>query len=94
MYIWYICIYIHEKKSSVKNLNDILNVSKFQHLTALVCRHLICHLSTFRRFAHCLSSRIYFSCSHHKQLNGDLNGIPFVMLAVHAQVALMSSFLS
>ena len=23
------------------------------------CRHLICHLSTFRRFSHCLSSQIY-----------------------------------
>ena len=33
----------------------------------------------------------YFFCSHHKQLNDDLKGITFMMLAVHEQVALMSS---
>ena len=32
-----------------------------------------------------------FSCNPHKQLNGDLKGITLVMLAVHEQVALMSS---
>ena len=40
---------------------------------------------------HFLRSPVYFSCSHHKQLNGDLKGITFVVLAVHEQVALMSS---
>ena len=38
---------------------------------------------------HCLCSYIAFSCSHHKQLNGNLKGIFLVMLA--EQVALMSS---
>ena len=49
------------------------------------------HLYTFRRFAHTACVLIYFFCSHHKQLNGDLKGITFAMLAVHEQVALMSS---
>ena len=40
---------------------------------------------------HCLCSYIAFSCSHHKQLNGNLKGIFLVMLAVYEQVALMSS---
>ena len=47
----------------------------FQHLDAL----------------HRLYSHIYFSCNPQKQLNGDLIGITFVMLAIHEQVALMSS---
>ena len=52
----------------------------------------MCHLSTFTRFAHtALCSHIYFLCSHHKQLNGDLKGITFVVLAVHEEVVLMSS---
>ena len=37
---------------------------------------------------HCLSSHGYFSCSHHKHLNSDLNGVTFVVLAVHEQVTL------
>ena len=37
---------------------------------------------------HCLYPHIYFSCSLHKQLNGDLKGITFVMLAVQEKVAL------
>ena len=57
-------------------------------------KHLICHLSVFRCFAHCLNSHIYLPCSHHKQLNFELKGIIFVMLAVHEQVGLMSSSLS
>ena len=36
----------------------------------------------------CLSLKFFFN---HKQLNGDSEGISFVMLAVHEQVALMSS---
>ena len=31
------------------------------------------------------------AASHHKQLNCDLKGITFVVLAVHEKVALMSS---
>ena len=54
-------------------------------------RYLLCHLSIFRRFAHYLCCRIYFSCSLHKQLNGDLKSITFVMLVVYKQVALGSS---
>ena len=33
----------------------------------------------------------HFFCSHHKQLNGELKHITFVMLAVNEQVALISS---
>ena len=54
----------------------------------------ICHLSTFRRFAHTAYVHIhilYFFLSRHKQLNGDLKDISFLVLAVHEQVALMSS---
>ena len=54
----------------------------------------ICHLSTFRRFAHTAYVHIhilYFFFSRHKQLNGDLKDITFLVLAVHEQVALMSS---
>ena len=29
---------------------------------------------------------------HYKQLNGDLKGITFTMVAVHEQVVLMSSY--
>ena len=43
-----------------------------------------CHITS------CLCSHIYFFCSHHKQLNGHLNGITFVVLIVHEQVPLMS----
>ena len=39
----------------------------------------------------CLCSLIYFCFSHHKQLNGNLKGITFVVLAVHEQVVLMNS---
>ena len=53
--------------------------------------HLIYHFSTFRRFQHCLCSHIYFSCSHHKQLNGFLEGMAFVMLVAHEEIALISS---
>ena len=35
----------------------------------------------------CLCSHIYFFCSDHKQLNGDLKDITFMILAVHEQVA-------
>ena len=52
--------------------------------------HLIYHFSTFRRFQHCLCSHIYFSCSHHKQLNGYLEGMTFVMLVAHEEIALIS----
>ena len=38
-----------------------------------------------------LCSHIPFSYNHHKELNDDLKGITFVMLAVHEQVSLMSS---
>ena len=40
---------------------------------------------------HCFCSHMYFCCSHHKQLNSDLKGITFVVLAIHEQVAPMSS---
>ena len=38
-----------------------------------------------------ISFSLNFFCSQHNQLNSDLKGIMFVMLAVHEQVALMSS---
>ena len=54
--------------------------------------HLIRHLSyTALICIHCLCSHICFSCSHHKQLNGDLKGITFVVLVVHEQVAPLRS---
>ena len=44
---------------------------------------------------HCLYSHIYISLSsYHKQLNGDLKSITFVVLAVHGNMALVSSFQS
>ena len=52
-------------------------------------RHLICYLSTSKCFAYCLCFHICFSCSHHKQLNGDLKGITLAMFAFHEQEALM-----
>ena len=55
------------------------------------CKHLICHLSIFIRFARYWYPHIYFSCIYHKQLNSDLKAIIFVMLAVHSGVALISS---
>ena len=55
------------------------------------CRHLICHPSKFRWFAHCLSFHMHFFCGHRKQLNCDLKSISFVMLAVCEEVVLMSS---
>ena len=54
-------------------------------------RHLICRLSILRRFAHCLCPHKYFSCSHHKQLNGNFKGKTFMILAANEQAALMSS---
>ena len=47
------------------------------------------NIQTFSTY--CLFSLLYFSYTHYKQLNGDLKGITFVVLAVHEQVALMSS---
>ena len=55
-------------------------------------RHLICHLSPFRRFENCLCSHISLSSSHHKQLNGDLKGITLLKLAFHEQVVMSSSY--
>ena len=47
---------------------------------------------SIRRFCiHCLCSHIFFSCSHHKQLNDNLKGITSEMLTDHKQLALMSS---
>ena len=40
---------------------------------------------------HCLCSHTSFSSSHHKQFIGDLKCFTLVMVAVHDQVALMSS---
>ena len=47
--------------------------------------------SSFTFCTHCLCSHIYIFWSRHKQLNGDLKGIIFVIHAVHELVALMSS---
>ena len=47
------------------------------------------HLYERRMWAH-----KSFSCSHHKQLSGHLKAITLVMLAVHKQVALLSSYIS
>ena len=57
----------------------------------LKLKTLIWQFSTFRHFVHTASVLLYTSFSHHNQLNGDLKGITFAVLAVHEQVALMSS---
>ena len=36
---------------------------------------------------HCLCSHIFFSCSRHKQLNGDLKSIILMMLPIDEQIA-------
>ena len=42
-------------------------------------------------YTQCLHIFLLQSCSHYKQLNGDLISITFVMLVLQEQVALMSS---
>ena len=66
--------------------------------TSAVERLLICHLQHIDAlYALLMFSYIYIYIyiyilyiSPQAQLNGDLKGIPFVMLAVHEEVALMS----
>ena len=55
----------------------------------------MCHLSKIRCFKHSACGHIYiFHFFNHKQLNHNSEGISFVMLAVHEQVVVMSSFYS
>ena len=43
---------------------------------------------TLRWFPHWLCCHIYFSCSHHKQLNSEFKSITSAILLVHKQVPL------
>ena len=43
---------------------------------------------TLRWFPHWLCCHIYFSCSHHKQLNSEFRSITSAILPVHKQVPL------
>ena len=78
---------VHEQQASQKRRTKdslfcyyICSYYDLQTISAVErCRHLICHLSTFRRFPHCYCSHIYF----HKKLNDDLKDVNFVMLAIH-----------
>ena len=54
-------------------------------------KHLICYLLTFQCFAHCL---LLLLLSDRMQLNGNLKGINFVILAVHEQKELINTLWS
>ena len=76
------CAQVHELPRSHSSDN---REGTFFH-DNILCLSCFCEIEIEHSVYH-----IYFSCSHYKQLNGALIGTTFVMLAVHEEVALMSS---
>ena len=72
-------------------LNLLLLTFSANNKGFLKIKTFVCHLSIIRRFVHSVCVHIYISFFNHKQLNGISQGVCFVKLPVHGQVALMSS---